>query len=71
MLVDGNLDGAISPEELQKVINFVKAPKKTKQLKLECETGWNFTEDFQIEFEDMLSNHTWLGTLIYFNGGAG
>jgi len=24
MLVDGNLDGAISPEELQKVINFVK-----------------------------------------------
>jgi len=26
-------------------------------------TGWNFTEDFQIEFEDMLSNHTWLGIL--------
>ena len=25
MLVDGNLDGAVSPEELQKVLNFVKA----------------------------------------------
>ena len=24
MLVDGNLDGAVSPEELQKVLNFVK-----------------------------------------------
>ena len=25
MLVDGNLDGAVTTEELQKVLNFVKA----------------------------------------------
>ena len=27
MLLDANLDGAISPEELMKVMNFVKAGK--------------------------------------------
>ena len=32
MLVDGNLDGAISPEELQKVINFVKAQQKNETI---------------------------------------
>ena len=27
MLLDANLDGAISPEELMRVLNFVKAEK--------------------------------------------
>ena len=34
MLVDGNLDGAVSPEELQKVLNFVKAREFSVALKI-------------------------------------
>ena len=34
MLVDGNLDGAVSPKELQKVLNFVKAREFSVALKI-------------------------------------
>ena len=68
MLVDGNLDGAISPEELQKVINFVKAQTKNETIET-C--VWKRLE-FHWRVPDRIWRYVIQPHLVGdFNGGAG